>query len=140
MTLYVLVDRTAAGSGVEDAVVGASLEYEGWDWEDDPAEGYSGVDGSASVTGLPSSVTEYADAMIRAWGVDDVAMNDYTTSDVMTTLYGEYGEGGSNWSRSSSTPSTVTYRNTDGTVLVLTLDASTVSAGRGAGVTQARFS
>lgn len=83
---------------------------------------------------------KYTDAFVRAWGVDAVSVDDYATDEVVTTLYATYGSGGSNWSRSSSTASTVTYSNTDGSVLVLSLDATAVSGGNGEGITDATIS
>lgn len=136
-TLYVLVDTAAAQQGSANAVVGANPE-----WEDThetvPAPDDWDIDTPAS--GLPSTVTEYADAFVRAWGVDAVSMDDYASDDVVTTLYTDYGSGGSNWSRSASTSSTVTYSNTDGSTLVLSLDAATVSAGSGEGIIGATIS
>lgn len=134
--LYVLVDTAAAQQGSQGAVVGANAE---WEIDDSvPMPGDWDIDTPAS--GLPSTVTEYADAFIRAWGVDAVSMDDYASDDVVATLYIDYGSGGSNWSRSSSTATTVTYSNTDGSMLVLTLDPTTVSAGEGEGITGATFS
>lgn len=137
-TLYVLVDRATAASGATDAVVGANLEWEDStsDWTFDDGN----TSDSSAVTGLPSTVNTYADAFVRAWGVDDPSMDSYATDSVVTTLYADYGSGGSRWSRSSSTASSATYTNTDGSVLVLDVDATTVSAGRGDGITGADIS
>lgn len=134
--LYVLVDTAAAQEGSRGAVVGANAE---WEIHDDvPVPDDWDIDIPAS--GLPSTVTEYADAFVRAWGVDAISMDDYATDEVVATLYANYGSGGSNWSRSSSTATTVTYTNTDGSMLVLSLDTMTVSAGNGEGITDARVS
>lgn len=135
-TLYVLVDTAAAQQGSPDAVVGANAEWEIHDTVPVPED----WDFDTPVSGLPSTVTEYADAFVRAWGVDAFSMDDYASDDVVATLYIDYGSGGSNWSRSSSTASTVTYSNTDGSTLVLSLDATTVSAGEGEGITGATIS
>ena len=137
-TLYVLVDQATAASGATDAIVGANLEWEdsSSDWTFDDGN----TSDSSAVTGLPSTVDSSADAFVRAWGVDDRTMDNSATDSVVTTLYADYGSGGSRWSRSSSTASSATYTNTDGSVLVLDVDATTVSAGRGDGITGADIS
>lgn len=96
---------------------------------------------STTVTGLPSTAGEYADALVRAWGVGDrAAADDYATGGAMATLFDGYGAGGSGWRRTATTTSSATYTNSDGGTLTVHLDATTVSAGRGDSVYSATFS
>ena len=78
--------------------------------------------------------------MIRAWGKDDPSAWDYSTDEVMRTLYDDWGTGGPRWARVSSTASTVTYRNKGGGTLVLTLDGGRVADGLTDAITGAAFS
>lgn len=135
-TLDVVVDESSASSGTTEAVVGAILAAGA---TADPTKGGDGDD-SSGVVGLPRSVTDYADAMIRAWGKDDLSAWDYATDEVMKRLYAEYGSGGPRWSRSSSTSSSVTYTNKDGARVVLTVDSGRVALGQKDAVTAASIS
>lgn len=130
-SLAVLVDEAAASSGREHAVVGADLG---------PAPTSTPTETPTDAVGLPRSVTDYADAMIRAWGKDDPSAWDYSTDEVMRTLYDDWGTGGPRWARVSSTASTVTYRNKGGGTLVLTLDGGRVADGLTDAITGAAFS
>ena len=123
-TLDVLVNESAAASGSSHGVVRATLGAA------PPAPTTSrstSTTDSPDAVGLPRSVTDYADAMIRAWGKDDPISWDFTTEAVMTKLY-------------ASTGSSVTYTNKDGSTLVLDVNADRVSKGLTGGVTGARFS
>lgn len=136
-TLDVLVNESAAASGSSHGVVGATL---GSAQPAPTTSSSTSTTDSPDAVGLPRSVTDYADAMIRAWGKDDPISWDFTTEAVMTKLYAEWGAGGPGWSRSASTGSSVTYTNKDGSTLVLDVNADRVSKGLTGGVTGARFS
>lgn len=131
-TLDVLVNESAAASGSSHGVVGATLGSA------QPSPTTSTTD-SPDAVGLPRSVTDYADAMIRAWGKDDPISWDFTTEAVMTKLYAEWGAGGPGWSRSASTASSVTYTNKDGSTLVLSVNADRVAKGLTGAITSAAF-
>lgn len=139
-TVYVLVDRSSAQAGEEDAVVGASYEYEldGTDDGYDPGEESAGV---SDITVPETSVGDYCDTLVRAWGAGKRTTADkYATSTAMTELFDDHGTGGSGWSRSSTDSYSATYTNTDGSTLTLYINSISVSNGWGDGVFAATFS
>lgn len=137
MTLYVLVDRGAASAGSQDAVVGASLEYEGSD-SYDPGEDSAGL---SDITVSETTVGSYGDALVRAWGAGRRTTADrYATDTAMFEMFDVHGAGGAGWSRTSSDSYSATYTNTDGSTLTLYINDVAVAAGRGDGVYYAEFS
>ena len=142
-SLYVVVDTAAAGRGASRAVVGANMEWQNVDngYQGDPGSGgYDYPDRPAVATGLQTSVGEYADALVRAWGVGDAyAADAYATDGALSIMFAQYGTGGSSWRRTASTSSSATFTNHDGVRLLLGLDPAKVSAGRGDGVHSASF-
>lgn len=138
MALYVLVDRATAGSGSEDAVVGASLEYEGGDYVYDPGEEASGL---SDITVAETTTGTYCDALVRAWGAGRRTTGDkYATDTAMTSLFDGYGTGGSGWTRVSAGTHSAVYSNTDGSTVTLYVNHVAVEAGRGDAVFDAEFS
>lgn len=138
-SLYVVVDNATVGRGAGQAVVGANVEYDGAPAEPEPeTDTYVGED--PSVTGLPTTSADYADSLVRAWGVGDrAAAQPYASDLVVSTLFDGYGTGGADWKQTSASPSVVSYRNSNGDTLDLHLDTKVVSAGRGNAVTYAEF-
>lgn len=145
-SLYLLVDNATAERGAPAAIVGANVE---WDDTDNTYDGeaptydygIAAPEEPTVVTGLESTAGEYADALVRAWGVGDRSAADaYASDEALSAMFGTYGSGGSHWRRTSATSSSATYANDDGTLLTLYLDPTTVSAGRGEGVYGATFS
>lgn len=139
-SLYVLVDTATAGSGLGDAVVGANIEWDdtsAWSTDDDavPED-----DSDEGVTGLPSTVNEYCDALVRAWGNNDrSAAEDYATSSTVSQLFDDHTPGQTDWARTSSTSSSATYTNDAGDTVTIHVHASRVSSGRGDAAYSAGF-
>ena len=130
-TLYVVLDTATMARGTEDAIVGTTIEH---DVAAEPESGMDGIDADDyAVTGLPTTVTGYADAFVRSWGVGDPVAGQYLREWVVEGLYGGgNGIGGPSWARTASTSTTATYTNSgDGSTMVITLDPDRVAAGRG---------
>ncbi len=133
--LHVLVDRETAAAGEGDAVVSASLEYEGADASEDWEADDSGTSVAETTAGT------YCDALVRAWGSGDRGTaDDYATAGVMTQLFDDYGTGGSGWSQTSVSPSEAVYTNSDGTTLTLSFDSNAVEQGSGDAIHSAEIS
>lgn len=138
LVLYVLVDTDRAAAGEEDAVVGASIEFDG-QAEPEPqtetvtetATATSSSTATATAAGLPRSTGEYADRFVRAWGTGDRAKGDpYATESILRELFDVYGPGGGGWSRTSTAARQVDYTDTDGVVLRLHINHEAVAEGR----------
>lgn len=135
LVLYVLVDRSTAGSGDDHAVVGASLEYESESaGEDDDS------DGVADTVVPETSTGDYCDALVRAWGSGKRGTADrYATATAIGQLFDDHGTGGSGWSQSSVSRYNAVYTNTDGNTLTLYFNSVSVANGWGDGVYYAEF-
>lgn len=115
-TLTVIVDHTPLGTRSEHAVTSAAFS------EDTPSTPPSG-------DGLPTSVTSYTDAFVRAWGKGSGSAWTYTSAEVGSGLGENRPSGGPGWSRASSTATTATYTTRDGGTLVLTVNLDLVRIG-----------
>lgn len=147
-SLYVLLDTTGARAGTQQAIVGASVEWDDYDdvysgdWGADPVVPAEPAEPAvpATATGLPTTAGAYADELVRAWGAGDaIAADLYASDSALITLFGEGGVGGPTWKRTSTTSSAVGYTNADGVGLLLYLDPTIVSSGYGDGVVSAMF-
>ena len=123
-TLTVRLDAGDAASGTEHAVSSATLS----------------ADAPQTGDGLPTSLTDYADAFVRAWGKGESGAWTYTSDAVELTFGSTNPSGGPRWSRTSSGTTTVTYSNRDGGTLVLTLDLERVGSGSAGAITGASLS
>lgn len=123
-TLTVRLDAGDAASGTEHAVSSATLS----------------ADAPQTGDGLPTSLTDYADAFVRAWGKGESGAWTYTSDAVELSFGSTNPSGGPRWSRTSSGTTTVTYRNRDGGTLVLTLDLERVGSGSAGAITGAALS
>ena len=123
-TLTVRLDAGDAASGTEHAVSSATLS----------------ADAPQTGDGLPTSLTDYADAFVRAWGKGESGAWTYTSDAVELTFGSTNPSGGPRWSRTSSGTTTVTYGNRDGGTLVLTLDLERVGSGSAGAITGASLS
>lgn len=123
-TLTVRLDAGDAASGTEHAVSSATLS----------------ADAPHTGDGLPTSLTDYADAFVRAWGKGESGAWTYTSDAVELTFGSTNPSGGPRWSRTSSGTTTVTYSNRDGGTLVLTLDLERVGSGSAGAITGASLS
>lgn len=94
---------------------------------------------------LPSNATEYADALVVAWGNGNEAqMKQLATAQVVASLTGHSAAGGPNWSQTSNDAGAgsvfVSYENAeDGTVLNLRVQNQVVGQGHEQGVVEASF-
>lgn len=123
-TLTVRLDAGDAASGAEHAVVSATLS----------------ADAPQTGDGLPTSLTDYADAFVRAWGKGESGAWTYTSDAVDQSFGSTNPSGGPRWSRTASGATTVTYSNRDGGTLVLTLDPGLVGSGSAGAITGATLS
>lgn len=123
-TLTVRLDAGDAASGTEHAVSSATLS----------------ADAPQTGDGLPTSLTDYADAFVRAWGKGESGAWTYTSDAVELSFGSTNPSGGPRWSRTSSGTTTVTYSNRDGGTLVLTLDLERVGSGSAGAITGAALS
>ena len=123
-TLTVRLDAGDAASGAEHAVSSATLS----------------ADAPQTGDGLPTSLTDYADAFVRAWGKGESGAWTYTSDAVELSFGSTNPSGGPRWSRTSSGTTTVTYSNRDGGTLVLTLDLERVGSGSAGAITGAALS
>ncbi|MHA7126742.1 hypothetical protein ACRTEC_10220 [Janibacter indicus] len=123
-TLTVRLDAGDAASGTEHAVSSATLS----------------ADAPQTGDGLPTSLTDYADAFVRAWGKAESGAWTYTSDAVELSFGSTNPSGGPRWSRTSSGTTTVTYSNRDGGTLVLTLDLERVGSGSAGAITGASLS
>lgn len=123
-TLTVRLDAGDAASGTEHAVSSATLS----------------ADAPQTGDGLPTSLTDYADAFVRAWGKGGSGAWTYTSDAVELSFGSTNPSGGPRWSRTSSGTTTVTYSNRDGGTLVLTLDLERVGSGSAGAITGASLS
>lgn len=123
-TLTVRLDAGEAASGTEHAVSSATLS----------------ADAPQTGDGLPTSLTDYADAFVRAWGKGESVAWTYTSDAVELSFGSTNPSGGPRWSRTSSGTTTVTYSNRDGGTLVLTLDLERVGSGSAGAITGASLS
>ena len=123
-TLTVRLDAGDAAAGTEHAVSSATLS----------------ADAPQTGDGLPTSLTDYADAFVRAWGKGESGAWTYTSDAVELTFGSTNPSGGPRWSRTSSGTTTVTYGNRDGGTLVLTLDLERVGSGSAGAITGASLS
>lgn len=123
-TLTVRLDAGDAASGTEHAVLSATLSA------DSPQTG----------DGLPTSLTDYADTFVRAWGKGEAGAWTYTSDTVDASFGSTNPSGGPRWSRTASGATTVTYSNRDGGTLVLTLDPGLVGSGSAGAITGASLS
>lgn len=126
--LVVVVDHEALGAGDEHAVISATFD-------EDVLTPTEPVDDD-----LPRTRAGYADAFVRAWGKSDSSAWDYASDSVQTTLGGGPGPDAGSWRRTSSTASSVSYRDGSGSTLVLTLDDARVRAGLKDAITGATLS
>ncbi|WP_157075563.1 hypothetical protein [Janibacter anophelis] len=117
-TLTLVVDHTALGAGDEHAVTSAVL-----------SSGEPTTAPTDAGDGLPQTVSAYADAFVRAWGKSDSGAWDYANDQVRSILGSGAGPNPGAWSRSSTDGSSVSYRNRDGSLLVLQLDGDRVADG-----------
>lgn len=117
-TLTLVVDHTALGAGDEHAVTSAVL-----------SSGEPTTAPTDDGDGLPQTVSAYADAFVRAWGKSDSGAWDYANDQVRSILGSGAGPNPGAWSRSSTDGSSVSYRNRDGSLLVLQLDGDRVADG-----------
>lgn len=129
--LGVRLDVGAAGEGRDGAITGATLTTGGGDSE-------NGDDTSGAT--LPTTITGYADAFVRAWGKGEASAWTYTTAGVESSFGAAHPSGGAAWARASSSGSTVTYSTRDGGTLVLTLDPAQVGVGAQDAITAASLS
>ncbi|MEK4241643.1 hypothetical protein NYE39_06515 [Janibacter sp. FSL W8-0316] len=123
-TLTVRLDAGDAAAGTEHAVSSATLS----------------ADAPQTGDGLPTSLTDYADAFVRAWGKGESGAWTYTSDAVELTFGSTNPSGGPRWSRTSSGTTTVTYSNRHGGTLVLTLDLELVGSGSTGAITGAALS
>ena len=117
-SLTLVVDHTALGAGDEHAVTSAVL-----------SSGEPTTAPTDDGDGLPQTVSAYADAFVRAWGKSDSGAWDYANDQVRSILGSGAGPNPGAWSRSSTNGSSVSYRNRDGSLLVLQLDGDRVADG-----------
>lgn len=117
-SLTLVVDHTALGAGDEHAVTSAVL-----------SNGEPTTAPTDDGDGLPQTVSAYADAFVRAWGKSDSGAWDYANDEVRSILGSGAGPNPGAWSRSSTDGSLVSYRNRDGSLLVLQLDGDRVADG-----------
>lgn len=105
----------------------------------------SGTVGGQELGKLPSSATEYADALVVAWGNGNEAqMKQLATDQVVALLTGHSAAGGPNWSQTGSDAGAgsvfVSYENADdGSVLNLRVQSQVVGQGHEQGVVEANF-
>ncbi|MFJ2316132.1 hypothetical protein ACIOTN_05410 [Glutamicibacter sp. NPDC087661] len=105
----------------------------------------SGTVGGQELGKLPSSATEYADALVVAWGNGSEAqMQQLATDQVVALLTGHSAAGGPNWSQTGSDAGAgsvfVSYENADdGSVLNLRVQSQVVGQGQEQGVVEANF-
>lgn len=123
-TLTVRLDAGDSAAGTEHAVSSATLS----------------ADAPQTGDGLPTSLTDYADAFVRAWGKGESGAWTYTSDAVELSFGSTNPSGGPRWSRTSSGTTTVTYSNRDGGTLVLTLDLERVGSGSAGAITGAALS
>lgn len=116
-SLTVIVDHTPLGTRSEHAVTSAAFTA-----DDQPTP--------PSGDGLPQTANAYTDAFVRAWGKLDASAWSYANDRVEAVLGSGPGPNPGAWSRTSSASGSAIYRNSDGSVLLLDLDTSRVSAGR----------
>lgn len=118
-TLAVRIDQASAIEGKDHAVLGATL--------DTSSSGEDGDDTSGAT--LPTTLTAYTDAFVRAWGKGAASTWTYASAEVESTFGAAHPSGGPRWSRAASTASTVTYSNREGGTLVLTVSPAQVGFG-----------
>lgn len=124
-TLDLVVDHGALGAGDDHAVTSAVLTVP--DASPTPPPG----------DGLPTTSSGYADTFVRAWGAGDATAWDYASDGAQGSLSSGPGPNAGSWTRTSSTPTSASYRDRDGSVLVLSLDSARVSAGQKDAITGA---
>lgn len=94
---------------------------------------------------LPTNAADYADALIRAWGVGDQdQMDDFAADSVVAALTGHAAKGGNGWERTSQDAGAgsvfLTYTNAaDKTEVQLRVDNAKASAGEDEAVVEAKF-
>lgn len=125
--LFLLLDNAILARGGDGAIV--STDYSARDTA--PSTG-----GGAVPAGLPRDPAEYANQLIRAWGVGDWSHADrYAGDGAMAVIFAGGSRGGPTWSTVTVRDDVAVSRNSrTGSVLRLYLDLNRITAGAEDGV------